>query len=256
MKVATWNVNSIRTRLDRALRWLEKEAPDVLCLQELKTRDETFPFEPLRQAGYHAAVYGQKTYNGVAILSRSEAQEVERGFGDGVDDPQARFISARVQGLRVISVYVPNGSEVGSEKYAYKLDWMRRLVDYLERSRDRSEELLLCGDFNVAPDDSDVAQPEQWKESVLCHPEMRAALQRIFDWGLVDSFRKHHPQGGVYTWWDYRNLGFPRNNGLRIDHILATEALSRRCVSAAVDRDERKGKQPSDHAPLHITLAD
>ncbi len=256
MKVATWNVNSIRTRLERTLRWLEKEAPDVLCLQELKTLDENFPFEALSQAGYHAAVYGQKTYNGVAILSRSEAREVERGFGDSVDDPQARLISARVEGVRVISIYVPNGSEVGSEKYAYKLDWMRRLVDYLERSCDPREALLLCGDFNVAPDDSDVAQPEQWKERVLCHPDVRDAHRRILDWGLLDSFRLHHPEGGIYTWWDYRRLGFPRNNGLRIDHIFVTEPASRRCVSAAVDRDERKGKQPSDHAPLHITLAD
>jgi len=254
--VTTWNVNSIRTRLDRTLRWLEKHAPDVLCLQELKAHDDVFPFEPLREAGYHAAVYGQKTYNGVAILSRCEARDVELGFGDGVEDPQARAISARIGDVRILSLYVPNGAQVGSEKYAYKLAWMRRLCDYLERRFDPSDRVVLCGDFNVAPDDRDVAQPEQWKESVLCHPEVRAALERILDWGLVDSFRLHHPEGGVYTWWDYRRLGFPRNDGLRIDHILMSEPLAARCASAVIDRDERKGKQPSDHAPLYVTLED
>ena len=256
MKVVTWNVNSIRTRLERALRWLEREAPDVLCLQELKCTEEQFPFESLSEVGYTSSVHGQKTYNGVAILSRSEPSDVERGFGDGVEDEQARMISARVAGVRILSLYVPNGSEVGSEKYAYKLEWMQRLREYLERACQPSEPLLLCGDFNVAPDDLDVAQPENWNETVLCHSEVRAALARILDWGLVDSFRQRHPQEVAYTWWDYRNLGFPRNEGLRIDHILATEPLSRRCVDVAIDRNERKGKKPSDHAPLYIILED
>ena len=256
MKVATWNVNSIRTRLERALRWLEREAPDVLCLQELKYTEENFPFESLSEAGYTSVVHGQKTYNGVAILSRTEPSDVERGFGDGVEDEQARMISARVAGVRILSLYVPNGSEVGSEKYAYKLEWLQRLREYLERACQPSEPLLLCGDFNVAPDDLDVAQPENWNETVLCHSEVRAALARILDWGLVDSFRQRHPQEVAYTWWDYRNLGFPRNEGLRIDHILTTEPLSRRCVDVVIDRNERKGKQPSDHAPLYLILED
>jgi exodeoxyribonuclease-3 len=256
MKVATWNVNSIRTRLERVLRWLEREAPDVVCLQELKTPDDAFPFDRISQAGYRAAVHGQKTYNGVAILSRSEPREIERSFGDEVEDPQARMISARILGMRILCVYVPNGGEVGSEKYAYKLEWMRRLRDFLDRACSPSESLLLCGDLNVAPDDRDVAHPEEWKESVLCHPDVRAALERTTSWGLFDTFRQQHPEGGVYTWWDYRRLAFPRNDGLRIDHIFATEPLSLRCVSAVIDRDERKGKQPSDHAPLYITLED
>jgi exodeoxyribonuclease-3 len=251
MKVATWNVNSVRTRLERVLRFLEREEPDVLCLQELKAQEEAFPFEALLQAGYRAAVHGQKTYNGVAILTRLKLGQIERGFGDHVEDSQARVIASFVNDVRVLSVYVPNGSQVGSEKYNYKLDWMRRLRAYLDRSCDPSEPLLLCGDFNVAPEDRDAANPEDWKDSVLCREDVRAALDEIMDWGLVDTFRKHHPEGGHYTWWDYRRLAFPRNDGLRIDHILASQGLA-----ATIDRDERKGKQPSDHAPLSIVLKD
>jgi exodeoxyribonuclease-3 len=255
MKIATWNVNSIRTRLERVVRFLDREAPDVLCLQELKTREESFPFEELSRAGYHSAVYGQKTYNGVAILARSEPFDVTRGFGDGIEDPQARMIAARVADVRVVSLYVPNGREVGSDKYEYKLEWMGRLRAFLEQFCDPSEPLLLCGDVNVAPQDRDVATPEDWKDSVLCHEQVRSALEHIMDWGLVDTFRQHHSEGGYYTWWDYRQLAFPRNQGLRIDHIFATETLASRCVSAVIDRDERKGKQPSDHVPVFIELA-
>ncbi|MFQ5515548.1 MAG: exodeoxyribonuclease III [Myxococcota bacterium] len=254
MKIATWNVNSIRTRLGRVRAFLEREQPDVLCLQELKAPEDRFPYDAFRSLGYEAAVHGQKTYNGVAVLSRVGLAEIERGFGDGEDDPQARMIGARVDGLRVLSLYVPNGASVGSEKYAYKLSWMKRLRAYLERARDPQEPLLLCGDFNVAPEDRDVANPDDWHDSVLCHPEIRAALGEITAWGLVDTFRLNHPESGHYTWWDYRRLAFPRGDGLRIDHIFATEPLARRCVSAAIDRNERKGKQPSDHAPVSVVL--
>jgi exodeoxyribonuclease-3 len=250
MKIATWNVNSIRSRLERALAWLDRHQPDILCLQELKVTDELFPRGELEQAGYHAAVHGQKTYNGVAILSRTEPDEVVRGIDDDVDDPQARLITCRFVDLTVMSAYVPNGSVVGSEKYEYKLAWLARLRTLLDRRYRPTDRLALCGDFNMAADEKDVALPEQWGDSVLYHPEMRAELGKLIDWGFVDTFRQHHPQGGAYSWWDYRMLAFPKNNGLKIDHILATTPLSAQCTAASIDRDERKGKKPSDHAPV------
>ena len=248
--VASWNVNSVRARQERLLRWLEARKPDVLCLQELKVADAAFPYADVRAAGYHAAVHGQRTYNGVAILSRQEPRDVEKGFGDGGDDSHSRLVTAVVGGLRVVSAYVPNGAAVGSDKWAYKLEWMRRLRSWLDRRLVPGEPLALCGDFNVAPEARDVANPAAWEASVLFHPEARAALQRVREWGLVDSLRIHHPEGGLYSWWDYRMLGFPKNDGLRIDQILVSEPLARRCVEAGIDRNERKGKQPSDHAPI------
>lgn len=255
VKIATWNVNSIRARQDRLLSWLERHRPDVLCLQELKVQDDAFPFDALQAAGYHAAAHGQKTYNGVAILSRGPLEDVERGLGDDVDDPQARLIAATTFGVRVLSIYVPNGSEVGSEKYAYKLAWLGRLERHLARRYATTDALALCGDFNVAPDDLDVARPEAWAGSVLCHGEARAALERVRSFGLFDAFRRHHPEGHVYTWWDYRMLAFPKNDGLRIDHVFVTDRVLARSTAASVDRDERKGKQPSDHAPVTIEVA-
>ncbi len=249
MKLATWNVNSIRAREERLLAWLASHQPDVLCLQELKVVEAAFPYEALRGAGYHAAVHGQKTYNGVAILSRVPAEDVTRGFGDGGDDAHSRLISARISGVRVLCAYFPNGSEVGSDKWRYKLEWMKRLRGYLDRS-DPKQPLTLCGDFNVAPEARDVHDPQAWEASVLFHPEARAALASIRAWGLVDTFRIHHPEPGRFSWWDYRMLAFPKNNGLRIDHIFATEVLAKSCTAAAIDREQRKGKQPSDHAPV------
>ena len=257
MKLATWNVNSIRARLERLVTWLGKVRPDVVCLQELKVTDEVFPYEPIRQAGYHAAAYGQKTYNGVAILARAKPADVSRGLGDGVEDPQARLIAADITGVRIISAYIPNGGVVGSDKYAYKLEWMRRLRAYLHRTAKPANRVILCGDFNVARDDSDVARPDEWRDSVLCHTDVRDLLEQVRQWGFVDVFRKHHPEGGIYSWWDYRMLAFAKNNGVRIDHIFATEALAGVCTSADVDRDERKGTKddkPSDHAPVIATF--
>jgi exodeoxyribonuclease-3 len=256
MILATWNVNSVRTRLDRLVAWLAARQPDILCVQELKVTDDAFPYDAIREAGYKVAVYGQKTYNGVAILSKAELATVVRGLADDVDDPQARLIAADVGGIRILNAYVPNGGEVGAPKWAYKLQWMKRLRDYLDGTCDSSKPVVLCGDMNIAPDDRDVARPGEWADSVLCHREGRAALEHICDWGLVDVFRKHHPAGGVYSWWDYRMLAFPKNNGLRIDHILATEALAARCTSAEIDRDQRKGQRPSDHAPVLATFED
>jgi exodeoxyribonuclease-3 len=253
MKVATWNVNSIRTRLERLLAWLERARPDVVCLQELKGVDASFPHSELEAAGYHAAVYGEKTYNGVAILSRDEPAEVERGLGDTAD-PQARLIAARIRGVSVLSVYVPNGQTVGSEKFSYKIEWLGRLRAYLERRFDPAAPLLVCGDFNVAPADLDVANPERWADTVLCHPAARTALEDVRGWGLVDLLRRQHPEEPFYSWWDYRMLAFPKNDGLRIDHIFASAPLAERCVAAEIDRNERKGQKPSDHAPVVVVL--
>ena len=256
MKIAAWNVNSIRSRLERFLRWQEKASPDVVCLQELKAVQDAFPYEAIREAGYHAAVHGQKTYNGVAILSRSKPVNVQCGMDDDVEDPQARLVAAEIDGVHVISAYVPNGQSVGSEKYAYKLEWLRRLRRQLDQRFDHSAPLILCGDINVAPDDLDVANPEKWAASVLCHEDARGALEHVVQWGLTDVFRKHNPEGGFYSWWDYRMLGFPKNDGLRIDHIFASAPMAKCCVSAEIDREERKGEKPSDHAPVVAVFED
>ncbi len=252
MKIATWNVNSIRARHDRVLRWLERHEPDVLCLQELKVTEASFPLLSIEAAGYRSAVLGQKTYNGVAILARQPLEDVRLGLS--ADDPQARLISARVGGVRVLSAYFPNGRTVGSESYEYKLDWMSRLRNELEASYDPGEPLALCGDFNVAPEPRDVHDPAAWEASVLFHPSVREALESIRGFGLVDCFRLHHSEGQLFSWWDYRMLGFPKNRGLRIDHIFVTRPLVDRCREAFIDREERKGKQPSDHAPVMATF--
>lgn len=256
MKIASWNVNSIRVRKERLLRWLERHAPDVLCLQELKAPDDQFPMDEVRAAGYHAAAWGQRTYNGVAILSREAPEGVERGLQDDVPDAEARLVSARVAGVRVVCLYVPNGQVVGSEKWAYRQAWMGRLRGFLERRCDPTEPLVLCGDWNAAPEERDVCDPPAWAGSVLFHPEARAAFDAIRSWGLVDTFRLHHPEAGRYSWWDYRMLAFPKNQGLRIDHVLATRPMADRCTGAGIDRDERKGKQPSDHVPVWAEFTD
>jgi exodeoxyribonuclease III len=255
MKIATWNVNSVKARKERLLAWLGKHQPDVLCLQETKTEDASFPTEEVAALGYRSALHGQRTYNGVAILSRHGLDDVRRGMNDGGDDTHARLISAISMGVRVISAYVPNGSEVGSDKWAFKLAWLERLQAQLSRHHTPSEPLVLCGDLNIAPDDHDVARPDEWRDSVLCASPARAAFTRLAAWGLRDVLREKHPDGGVYSWWDYRMLGFPKNNGLRIDHILATHTLAQRCTQAVVDREERKGKLPSDHAPVIATFS-
>lgn len=255
MKLATWNINSIRARKERLLAWIRERGPDVLCLQETKVVDAEFPFAELSALGYRAAAHGQKTYNGVAIASRDELTEVRCGLADGVDDAQCRLVSARTAGLRVVSAYVPNGGELGSDKYAYKLAWLARLRSYLERTARPDEPLVVCGDFNVAPRDSDVAYPEAWRETVLFHPSARAALEPLWQWGLRDLVAEKYPQGGVYSWWDYRQLAFPRGDGLRIDLVLATAPAASRCERAWIDREARKGKQPSDHAPVVVELA-
>lgn len=247
MHLTTWNVNSIRAREERLVGWLHSARPDVVCLQETKVPDEAFPHEALERVGYYAAVHGQRTYNGVAILSRTPPEDVICGMGDGAEDDQARLIAATVGGVRVVSAYFPNGREVGSDKYRYKLAWIERLTAYLGRYDLESDPVVLAGDFNIAPEKRDVDRVEQWSGSVLFNPDMTRSFQELLGLGLVDTFRLHCSEPGFYSWWDYRMLGFPKNNGLRIDHILASSALAPWCVGARIERDMRKGKKPSDH---------
>lgn len=250
MRIATWNVNSVKAREERLLAYLTQRAPDVLCLQELKVEDAKFPLEACRALGYEAAVFGQRTYNGVAILSRTPLLEVQRGFADGDDDREARFIAATTAGVRVMSVYVPNGQAVGSEKFAYKLRWLERLGRQLDATLAADPPAALCGDLNVAPEAIDVHDPSAWEGQVLVSPPEREALARAVRPRLVDVVRRVHPEARLYSWWDYRQLAFPKNHGLRIDHILASAPLAARTRAAGVDRDARKGKLPSDHAPV------
>ncbi len=251
MRIATWNVNSVRARGARLLRWLDDHRPDVLALQELKTTDELFPADEVRAAGYHSVTLGQRAYNGVALLSPHDITDVRRGLDD--NDAQARLIGANIQGVTVYSAYVPNGRTVGSESYRYKLAWLDRLRTVIDARHHPGDDVVLAGDFNVAPEHFDARNPEAWARSVLCDSAVRDALTRIRDWGLIDIVRKHNPDGGLYTWWDYRRLAFPKNDGLRIDHIYATGSVADRSAGAWVDRDQRKGKKtdvPSDHAPV------
>jgi exodeoxyribonuclease-3 len=248
--VTTWNVNSVRSRLEHVLKFLREDYPDVLCLQELKVTDADFPLEEFGRRGYRAAVYGQKTYNGVAIVSPYDLEDVVTGFADGdKEDPEARVIAATVRGVRVVNVYVPNGQEVGSDKYAYKLGWMARLEQLLGRS-DPKRPLLLAGDFNVAMDDRDVHDPKAWEGRVLFSEPEREAAGRWLTWGLSDAFRKHHEEDGVYSWWDYRQGAFAGNRGLRIDHLWVTRPLLKRCESCDVVKGPRTWDKPSDHAPV------
>ncbi len=250
MKIATWNVNSIAVRLPQALDWVKTNQPDVLCLQEIKCTDDKFPAESFKELGYHAEIFGQPSYNGVAILSRTEASQVQKGFPDDAPDAQRRLLSAHIDGVRIINVYIPNGSEVGSEKYAYKLAWLSQLKSFFEKHCSKQEPLMLCGDFNIAPEDRDVHDPILWYGKILCSPEEREALNQIAQWGLVDVFRQHHQERGLFSWWDYRGGGFRRNFGLRIDHLWATTPLAAKSVTCLIDTTPRKLERPSDHAPV------
>lgn len=248
VKVASWNINSLRKRQDRLFAWLENSKPDVVCLQEIKCTDEQFPVLALQAAGYHSAYHGEKSYNGVAILSRTVPEEVRASLCDEVVDPQARVISATIDNVRVYSIYAPNGQAVGSPAYDYKLIWYRRLRDCL--ARENSPNLAVCGDFNVAPEDVDIYAPDLWRGAIMCSEDERQAFRELCKIGLRDTLRLHHQEGGLFSWWDYRMLSFPKNRGLRIDAILANEPLAKKCSAAGIDREMRKGKEPSDHAPV------
>jgi exodeoxyribonuclease-3 len=250
MKIATWNVNSITARLPLVTKWLENTKPDVLCLQELKCVDEKFPAEQFAELGYHSAVYGQRTYNGVAILSLKESTDIQRGFPDDQEGAHARLLAATVNGVRIVNVYVPNGQFVGSDKYRFKLEWMQRLRRFFDDSYETSERVLLCGDFNVAPEERDVHDPAQWEGHVLFSKRERAALEKIKEWGFNDAFRLHTEEGGHYSWWDYRQNGFRRNAGLRIDHVWVSEPLAKICGESWIDKEPRSWERPSDHTPV------
>ena len=252
MRIATWNVNSIRVREEAVAAWLAKWAPDVLCLQEIKVEAPAFPAARFEALGYRCAVSGQKTYNGVAILSKAEPTNVVPGFADGAEeDPQRRLLRATVGGVRVVDAYCPNGEEVGSDKYAYKLAWFRRLRDALAKQEDAKAPLVIVGDFNVAPAPIDVHAPDRWVGKVLFSEPERQALGDLCAWGLTDCLRKKHPETPkLFTWWDYRLQAFPRGWGLRIDHVLATAPLAARLKDVQIDVEPRKSERPSDHAPV------
>ncbi|HTH94669.1 MAG TPA: exodeoxyribonuclease III [Rhodocyclaceae bacterium] len=255
MKIAAWNVNSLKVRLPHLLDWLAAQNPDVVCLQETKTEDKGFPFAALEAAGYTAIHNGQKTYNGVAILSRHPLEAVHRDIPD-FDDPQKRIIAATVNGVRIVCAYMPNGSEVGSEKYEYKLRWFKALTDWLREELKQWPQLALLGDYNIAPEDRDVHDPAAWAGKILCSEPERAAFKALLDLGLSDSFRLFDQPEKSFSWWDYRMMGFRRNLGLRIDHILLSSALADTCVSSTVDKVPRKLERPSDHAPVVAELRD
>jgi exodeoxyribonuclease III len=253
MKIASWNVNSLNVRLPHLLRWMEEAAPDVVALQEIKLEDEKFPHAALHELGYHAVCSGQKTYNGVAILSRLPPTEVHVGI-PGLVDVQRRAIAATIGDVRVVNLYVVNGQAVGSEKFEYKLRWIEALQDWLRDELSRHRRLVVLGDFNIAPDDRDVHDPQAWMEKILCSTPEREALQRVLGLGLHDSFRLLNAEPGQFSWWDYRAAGFRRNLGLRIDLVLVSEALRPRLRAAGIDTEPRRWERPSDHAPVWIEL--
>ena len=254
MRIASWNVNSLKVRLPQVLDWLARHQPDALCLQELKLEDASFPKAELAAAGYSAAFSGQKTYNGVAILSREPAANVVCGIA-GFDDPQRRVISAEVAGVRLVCAYVPNGQSVDSDKYQYKLSWLTAFATWLEGELAAHARVAVLGDYNIAPEDRDVHDPKAWEGNVLVSPRERDAFRRLIDLGLSDSFRLFEQPEKSYTWWDYRMNGFKRNLGLRIDHILLSPGLAANCASCSIDLEPRRHERPSDHAPVVADIA-
>lgn len=254
MRLATWNVNSLKVRLPHVMQWLAENPVDVLCLQETKTTDDKFPVAELEAAGYQVAFTGQKTYNGVAILSRHPMGEIAKN-NPLFSDEQQRIIAATINGMRVICAYVPNGQAVGSDKYQYKLHWLAALRDWLKQELQAHPQLAILGDYNIAPDDRDVHDPAAWQGSVLVSDAERAALQELCSLGLTDAFRLFEQPEKTYSWWDYRQMAFRRNMGLRIDHILLSAPLAARCTECIIDKVPRKWEQPSDHTPVIATLS-
>ena len=253
MKIASWNVNSLKARMEHVLAWLEEANPDIVGLQELKMETASFPTKVFSDLGYQTIANGQKTYNGTALLARSELKDPVYAI-PGFADEQKRVMAATIDGLRVIDLYVVNGQEVGSEKFQYKLAWLEALHGWLGEEIARYPDLVVLGDFNIAPDDRDVHDPEAWHESVLCSTPERAALRRLLDLGLFDSYRELEGNGGAFSWWDYRQAAFRRNMGLRIDLLLVSESVRTRLKRVGIDREPRKWDKPSDHAPVWLEL--
>lgn len=255
MKIASWNVNSLKVRLSHVLLWLEKTQVDILVLQETKSIDENFPAEEIQAAGYQVVYSGQKTYNGVAILCKEEylIEDVVMDLSN-LDDPQRRILAATINGTRILNLYVVNGSEVGSEKFAYKLDWLEKVTNWVEEQSQQHNKMVILGDFNIAPGDRDVHNPKSWNERILCSTPERTALKRITNLGFVDSFRLFEQEDDTYSWWDYRSGGFDKNMGLRIDLILVSTLLAEQCIASYIDPEPRGWERPSDHAPAIIEL--
>jgi exodeoxyribonuclease-3 len=256
MRIASWNVNSVRSRLDQLGAWLARSAPDVICLQETKAEDEKFPMRELEEVGYRFVTLGQKTYNGVAIGARFglAIDDVKRNLDGDDGESQKRAIAATIEGIRVINVYVPNGQSPDAPAFTYKLEWLARLRRELEAHHTNTQDVFLCGDFNVAPESIDVHDPPKWEGGILVTPEERAALRNVMDFGLIDTFRAHHDGAGLYSWWDYRMGAFRKNHGARIDLALVTKSLAARCTAATIDRRPRELDRPSDHAPVLVDI--
>lgn len=253
MRLATWNVNSLKVRLPQVLDWLAANPVDVLCLQETKQQDEDFPQAELEAAGYRSVYSGQKTYNGVAILSRVPVSDVQMGI-PGFADEQKRVIAATCGGIRIVNVYIPNGQSIDSDKYQYKLGWLAALHDWLQQELVRHPKLALLGDYNIAPEDRDVHDPKAWEGNVLVSEPEREQFRRLVALGLRDSFRLFEQEEKSFSWWDYRMMGFRRNHGLRIDHILISEPLVAQCKSCVIDKAPRKLERPSDHTPVVVEI--
>lgn len=249
MKIATWNVNSLKVRLPQVLDWARGAAPDILALQETKLTDDNFPGGEIGRSGYRAVYAGQKTYNGVAILSRAAPENLETDFADRTT-AERRTIAATYGGVRVVNLYVVNGQEVGSQKYEYKLRWLDSVAEYLATQLEIRKDVVVVGDFNIAPEDRDVHDPDAWRERILCSTPEREALRQILALGFTDVFRLFNPEPGNFSWWDYRAAAFRRNLGLRIDLILASERMRDRCTGCFIDKSPRKNERPSDHAPV------
>ena len=251
MKITTWNVNSLKVRLPHVLEYLDNEQPDILALQETKQQDKDFPQAEIEAAGYHVQFSGQKTYNGVAIISRHQATDIVLDIPN-LDDPQRRLLAATINGVRIINVYIPNGQEVGSDKYDYKFRWLHALRDYLKDELAQHEKLILLGDYNIAPADLDIHDPSRWVEKIMCSSKEREWFFSLMDLGLLDSLRALHPSEPMHSWWDYRMNAFRRGWGIRIDHILISQTLTP--VAGGIHTDYRKKERPSDHAPVWLAF--
>lgn len=255
LKLASWNVNSLKIRLEQVIQWLDTTGVDILALQETKLIDEQFPLQRFTDLGFHVVFSGQKTYNGVAIISKHPITEVVTDIPD-LDDPQRRILAATTAGIRIVNLYVPNGAAVDTDKYAYKLMWLTKVTQFIKQQLNGYTRLAVVGDFNIAPEDIDVHDPEEWKECVLVSPLERQAFAEIVTLGLVDSFRKSNPDVQLFSWWDYRAAAFRRNRGLRIDHILMSKMLYEACSESSIDKEPRRAERPSDHTPVWASIAD
>jgi len=250
MLFATWNINSINARLSHIQEFLDNYSPDILCMQETKVVDEKFPRDIFIERGYEIEIYGEKSYNGVAIASKEPIENIVRGFTEEIAAGSKRLIAADIAGIKVLNVYIPNGQAVGSEKYHYKLEWLCALEKHIKDHYSPDDDLIICGDFNIAPEDKDIYKAHEWNGRIMASPVERDHLQKIKDWGFTDIFRRHHDEPGLFTWWDYQAGAFRRNMGFRIDHIWTSESLAEKCAAAMIAREMRELEKPSDHAPV------